>query len=238
MYCSEKELTLNETKCKHLRISLRKTLNIPGYKIKDVSIESVTSHKHLGVIYDNQMFFNDHYFETINKAIHKFNYLKILCKKVDAFTFLRLYKTYILPLIEYSYNCWTPTKTQINLIEKIQKKVTKYIIRKLGKSDLTYDKRLEYLGLQSLEIRRKISALKMLYKVRHSPQKMPINRTQNFNFYQTSRNGLFIRTQFRRIDRIDKNFFNYCIKIFNNLPLFKRNQIDFKGFLNDLQNYV
>ena len=229
---------LNETKSKHLRISLRKNLNLPCYRIRDNSIETLTSHKHLGVIYDNQMIFNDHCFESVNKAIQKFNYLKILCKKVDGFTFLRLYKTYILPLVEYSYNCWTPTKTQMNLIEKIQKKVTKYVMRKLGKSDLTYDKRLEYLGIQSLETRRKISALKILYKVRHFPQKMPINWSQNFDFYQTSRNGLFIRTNFRRIDRTDKNFFNYCINLFNNLPIFKRNQIDCNSFLNDLQNYV
>ena len=59
-------------------------------------------------------------------------------------------------------------------------------------SDLTYDKRLEYLGIQSLESSRKISALKMLYKIRNFPQKMPINWSQNFDFYQISRNGFLL----------------------------------------------
>ena len=96
-----------------------------------VSIETVDSHKHLGLTYDTKLIFDIHCNEIVSKCLHKFDYLKTICKRVNGMTFLRLYKTFILPLIEFSNNCWIPAKTQINKLEKIQKKITKYILKDL-----------------------------------------------------------------------------------------------------------
>ena len=58
-YCEANELMLNVQKTKHLRVGL-KDCNFPNYKIFNESIETVNSHKHLGVTYDAKMSFNNH----------------------------------------------------------------------------------------------------------------------------------------------------------------------------------
>ena len=92
-YCNEKELKLNAQKTKHLRIGL-KDCNLSGYVLQNEIIETVNSHKHLGVTYDNKMSFNFHCNDIINKAYSKYNVMKHICNQVDGQTFLRIYKTY------------------------------------------------------------------------------------------------------------------------------------------------
>ena len=121
-YCTEKELILNESKCKHLRVSLKRYVD-HKYVIKQKLMERVETHKHLGITYDQKMSFNSHCEEVVSKALHKFNYLKIICKRVSGLTFLRLYKTYVLPIIEFSNNCFVPNITQLKTFEKIQRRV-------------------------------------------------------------------------------------------------------------------
>jgi hypothetical protein len=110
----------------------------------------------LGKIYDTKLSFNTHCDYIISKVSQKFVFLKTICPKVDAKTFLDLYKAYLLPILEYSNLCFSPNKTQIIKIEKVQKKVTKYICNKMKRFDLTYEQRLKYLELKSLENRRYI----------------------------------------------------------------------------------
>ena len=234
-YCNEKNLIINETKTKHLRICLKKYDFC--YKLKNKVIETIDSHKHLGVIYDSKMKFNLHCNEIYQKCFSKFNFLKFVAKKVDGKTFLKLYKTYILPLIEYSNACWVPNSTQLKTVEKIQKKISKYICYKLGKNEFNYEQRLNFLNIKSIESRRKISALKLVFDVKSKSPKIPINWFDHFVF-QNTRNGIKLKTDFKRIDLIDKKYFNYCIKLFNLLPFNIRNECNFKFYLNFLTDFL
>ena len=205
-----------------------------NYKINDKVIQTVDYHKHLGVTYDLKMVVNIQCKEIISKSIQKFNFLKIICRRVNAKTFLILYKTFILPLIEYSNNCWVSTNSQINDLEKVQKKITKYIFFKLGKTELNYNQRFKLLDIKSIEFRRKFSALKLLYNLKNRPDTNFQNWLEYFQFYQTSRNGIFIKTTLRRIDKTDKFLLNYCIKPFNGLPNFIRNDFTLKSIFEFL----
>ena len=87
--------------------------------MKNQTIESVECHKHLGVYYDRKMTFNRHSSEIIQNSYKKYNFLKNICKTINGKVFLKLYKTYVLPKIEYSNKCWVPTKSQAISIEKV-----------------------------------------------------------------------------------------------------------------------
>ncbi len=119
-------------------------MNFCGYTLNDICINSVESHKHLGITYDKKMCFNNHCNDIASKAFSKFNLLKHICHNVNGNIFLKLYKSYILPIVEYSNLCYTPTLTQSTKLEKIQKRITKFICFKLGKHNLKYDERLKY----------------------------------------------------------------------------------------------
>ena len=223
-FCLEKYLKLNETKTKHLRIGFKKYDF--KYVLKNKIIETIASHKHLGVFYDSKMQFNYHCSEIIRKSFSKFNFLKFVCRKSDGKTFLSLYKAYILPIIEYSNACWVPNNSQMNNLEKIQRKITKHICFKLGETDLNYSQRLEFLNLESLKNRREKSALKLVFRIKFNSPVIPNHWFSYFDFYST-RNGIKLKTEFRRIELINKKYFNYCIELFNSQPFMLRQSSNF-----------
>ncbi len=128
-WSESRNLKINSNKTEHLRISLKKNC-LNTYQINGNPINTVQEHKHLGLIFDSKLNFNQHCDMIVNKARKKFGFLKSLCKYVDGITFLNLYKTYVLPILESNLICWVLNKTQFNRIEMVQK-ITKFICKKL-----------------------------------------------------------------------------------------------------------
>jgi hypothetical protein len=204
-YCRENELKLNAQKTKHLRIELKNS-NFCGHILNDICINSVESHKHLGITYDEKMCFNNHCNDFASKAFSKFNLLKHICHNVNGNIFLKLYKSYILPIVEYSNLCYTPTITQSTKLEKVQKRITKFICFKLGKHNLKYDERLKILNLKTLKYRREMSTLKVIHNTIYKHKSIPDKWLSQLNLYESSRNGRFLSILFIRIKFIKKFF--------------------------------
>ena len=164
-FCRNNSLRLNPNKCEILSISLKSKVS-HKYYIDNIELKTVSDHKNVGIIYDNKMYFNIHTNEIKMKAIKKFYTLKHICSRVDGITFLKLYKTYILPVLEYSNLCLVYNLTQNSVLEKVQKRITKYICNKLGIYDMKYCERLKYLNIQTLENRRKYQILKLVFAIK------------------------------------------------------------------------
>ena len=152
----DNDIKLNPQKSKHLRITLKKCNDLPKYKINSDLIETVEEHEHLGFILDSKLSFNSICNKLVSKAYKKWFLLRYLCSKVDGNVFLRLYKTYILLILEFCNIVWLPNKSQSNRLEKVPKKVTKFIAFKLNKSNLNYSQSLKELGLKSLHNRASV----------------------------------------------------------------------------------
>jgi len=76
-----------------------------------------------------------------------------------------LFKALVRPVLEYVNTVWDSSfKTQIKLLEDVQRKYTKHI---LEVKKLPYEKRLERLNLPSLEFRRFRGDLIQVYKIVH-----------------------------------------------------------------------
>ena len=237
-YCNANFLTLNPVKCEHLRLTLKKVYNLNNYVINNTEISEVQFHKHIGVWYDAKLTFNNHCDFIVSKALKKFNLLRVICKYVNGSTFLNLYKTYILPILEYSNLSWFPNKTQSKRLEIVQKKITNFICFKLGKNDLHYYQRLNKLNLQRLSSRRKIQYLKILYGIRFKTNLVPSDWSDDFQFYMSKNNvPQLIRGNISRIKLTDRCFSNYIIKIFNNLPKDIRKEQHYGTFVRMLNNH-
>ena len=73
-------------------------------------------------------------------------------KARDKCVMLTLFKSLVLPKLEYGCQLWSPTSVnQINAIENIQRKFTKHIT---GMHSLSYENGLKCLSLYSLQRRR------------------------------------------------------------------------------------
>ena len=114
--------------------------------------------------------------------------------------------TYILPIISYCNPCLILNISQNLLIEKIQKKISKIICFKAKKIGLKYKERLEFLNIPSLECRRKLSVLKIVFKCMNNFDDMPQHWKETFVKSDNTRNGLkLIKPQTRN---------KFCDKIF------------------------
>ena len=109
-----------------------------AYKMTDkcgkvVTIYEVEQEKDLGIIFQNNLKFNEH----INMAANKANKITSLIKRSFSFldkpTFLTLYKSLIRSYVDYGDSVWFPVlKKGMRIIENIYKRATKFFTRFLS----------------------------------------------------------------------------------------------------------
>ena len=86
----------------------------------------------------------------------------------NVWIFLKAYVTYIRPLLEYNTVIWSLyLKSDISMIESVQKCFTKKICFCCNISNTSYSHCLNKLNLKSLEYRRVELDLMLLYKIIH-----------------------------------------------------------------------
>ena len=83
----------------------------------------------------------------------------------DRHTFVRLYKQYVRPHLEFSTQAWSPwTEADKEVLEKVQRRMVKMVS---GLAGHLYEERLMELGLQTLEERRHQADMHMMHKIMH-----------------------------------------------------------------------
>ena len=76
---------------------------------------------------------------------------------------LGLYLTFVRPILEYASPAWSPyLEKDVLKLEKVQRRFTKSLV---GLKALSYKKRLDFLNLDSLELRREKQDLTFAYKI-------------------------------------------------------------------------
>jgi hypothetical protein len=236
-WCSVKNLKLNPNKSVHLRFSFKATKDLPNYTIDSCEIKTKNSHKHLGIFIDNKLNFDEHVEYVVNNCNKKWALLKRLCCYANADVFLLLYKLYILTIVEYCIISYIPNSSQVDKLESIQRSVTKFICFKKGLLGLSYKQRLIELELKPIELRRKLSALKIVFKCIHNRYDVPLSWKNIFTLKNT-RNGPILNSLKTRTHFCDKNFFSYTILLFNSLPTFIREDNNLNSFLNYSENFL
>jgi hypothetical protein len=118
--------------------------------------------------------------------------MKNICSKITVQTFLTLNKSYILSILEYSNLCFIPTNTQILELERVEKKFTKYICYKTKSLGLCYEQRLKLLSMQSLENRRILQILIVIFNIKTNSQLIPNEWVNAITFINNERTGIYI----------------------------------------------
>ena len=92
---------------------------------------------------------------------------------------MNLFNTYVRSRLEYGSQVWNPHfQIDIDTIERVQRSFTKRIP---GLSDLSYPDRLRSVSTLTLEERRQIADLVLVYKI--------LNHLVDLNFYPISFSG-------------------------------------------------
>ena len=131
-------------------------------------------------IYENNLPANDEVKDlgvTMHKTLSSSVHCNIIVKKARLFSnlivrsffsrntaiMIKAFLIYVRPILEYATVVWNPSlKKDIELIESVQRRFTKRILRH---KSLSYKQRLDYFALESLEKRRLTFDLTAVYNI-------------------------------------------------------------------------
>jgi ribonucleases P/MRP protein subunit RPP40 len=137
----------------------------------------------------------------------------------DRHVFVKLYKQYVRPHLEFATPAWSPwLNADKQVLENVQQKFVKMIA---GLRPRTYEEKCKELGLETLEERRNVQDLAQTYKIVRGKEKL--QRISLFNHVDGGRtrqdaDELNLKQDQARLE-IRKNFFTQrIVKTWNAVP--------------------
>ena len=162
------QMTFNADKCKVIHFGKnnpRQKYTMGGHAPAGVVLEQVSFEKDVGVLISEDLKPS----LQCNAAAKKAN--TILGRMTRSFTYrdkvvwVRLYKIYVRPHLEYCVQAWSPwTQADIKVLEDVQRRAVRMVS---GLSSNSYEGRLAELGLSTLEERRTRGDLIQTWKILH-----------------------------------------------------------------------
>jgi hypothetical protein len=160
------QLSLAVDKCFFIRFSNRITDMPARYEIDGSVLSQETSTKDLGVIFSSNLKFHMHTDYVVTKALRMINLIRHNFVTDDPIILLRLYKTYVLSVLNYNSVIWNPCYAgDIAKLERCQKLMLRHIFQDEG---FDYASCLRDLELPTLENQRKINDLIFMFKLVHN----------------------------------------------------------------------
>ncbi len=118
------------------------------------------------------MSWDDHINTVVNKANKTLGFLRRNLKISSISIKERAYKAFVRPLLEYSSSVWDPyTQKTIDKLEAVQR-AARFVMNRYHNTS-SVNRMLDSLGWPSLEQRRKIMRLSMLYKIHNGIVQSP-----------------------------------------------------------------
>jgi hypothetical protein len=139
----------------------------PAYKyyINGQELSVVEEERDIGVLIHNSLKPAKHCEKAANLAAAVLKQIERNFHYRDRKVFVRLYKQYVLPHLEFSSPAWSPwTRADIEKLENVQKRAVRMVA---GLKSSTYEERCKEIGLKSLEERRKFQDLVLLQGLMH-----------------------------------------------------------------------
>ena len=180
-------MAFNVKKCEVMKLTKKRQPLVSNYSLDNSLFEEVKEFKDLGVTTTNHFNWNSHIDIIVSKANRMLGLIKRTCRGLDDTKTLRtLYCALFWSNVEYCSVVWSPyTKRNIEKVEKVQRRATKFIL----KTEDNYETRLKKLNLTSLKNRRFLADVTFLYKALSGISN--INIDSYTNFYSDADHHLF-----------------------------------------------
>ena len=214
----------------------------PEYSLGNIKLDVVNEITDLGFLLSSNHKFSTHCDKIYKKAMRISAHIFRVFKTRKTKFLLNMFNTYVRPLVEYGVQIWSPYLLKdIDIVERVQRSFTKRIPQL---RNLSYGQRLEVLSISSLEHRRIISDLTLVFKIIRN--QIDINFDDFFSYSNdasTRSHNLRLSAPFAFNNSINAFFSYRVIKIWNNLPtetVSAKNLVVFKKLLSkfDFQSFL
>jgi hypothetical protein len=162
-WSKEWSMNFNISKCKVMHCG--RNNKKAEYFMDGIKLKTVDSERDIGVCISSNMKPSAQCADAANKARAVLNQLTRAFHYRDKTVFIRLYKQFVRPHLEFSSSVWSPWSiADIQCVEKVQMKAVKMVSGLVANE---YEARLVELNLWTLEKRRRMADLVQCYKIVH-----------------------------------------------------------------------
>ena len=242
-WAKENNMTFNDAKFEHLSYYTKPSLrHNKKYSAPDGStIATTTNVRDLGVTLSNDCMFNLHINTIAKRARGQSGWILRTFKTRDKLPMLTLFKSLVIPTLDYCCQLWNPWKTgEKQILEAVQRSFTSkiYTVEKYN-----YWERLEKFKLYSLERRRERYIILYVWKTMMGF----VANSTNLKFKEHIRLGrqcVVTTTNARAMARIktvkENTFSNRGAKLFNAIPSALRNlnEVSLENFKARLDKFL
>ena len=239
IWANNSQLKIQPKKC--VSIHLGKNNSKFPYKFGNIELEQKSGVRDLGVWVNESLTFGEHISQITKSAYVVSNTILRSFQSRNHLFLMKMFNAFVRPKLEYASQIWNPYQIKnIDKIEQVQRRFTKRIpITK----KMSYQNRLLFLNLKSLEERRLILDLVFLYKLERGF--INVNFENYFKYKNTFTRGHSkqLTGAFKKSNLARHAFSQRIINVWNSLPqvavsaatvpAFKAelNNLDFKIFL-------
>ena len=198
----------------------------PVLYMNNQPLQTVSSHKHLGLIISNNGFWHEHIDYIIEKSYRRLNILRKCRMILDRFALEKLYLSFIRPILEYADIIWdTQNQTLINKLENVQIDAARIVT---GGTKLTaINKLYEETKWETLSYRRRNHKLILFHKMvnKKTPQYLSnlVPNIVSLRHEHNTRQSNNIINIFTRTNFYSDYFLPSTIKLWNSLDQTTRN---------------
>ena len=234
-------MDFNSKKCKIMRITKKQVPFTNRVHLSDTVLEEVKEFKDLGILTNNGLSWNSHIDMITAKANRMLGLIKRTCMDLkDESTLKTLYCSLVRSNLEYCSVVWCPfTKRNVNKLERIQRRATRFIL----KSNEPYDVRLHKLNLLTLEQRRFVDDVTFLFKALNGH--LDVDFSQFLDFYSQEDRYLLrhfdtksLKKKYARTNILKNSYFYRIVDEWNSLPLEVRSACNVDKFKASVIKFV
>lgn len=172
-------MEFNHSKCKVMHLGRNNPQH--EYQMGGQKLEATTQEKDIGVIVQNNLKPGAQCAAAATKARQVLGQIARSFSYRNADTFVRLYKLYVRPHLEFASPAWAPWYAgDIELLERVQMKAVKMVSGLRGR---TYEERLVELDMVTLKQRRVETDMAQVHKIVHG-----IDRVEAKTWFKFSHN--------------------------------------------------
>lgn len=218
-WCEQWQMSINTSKSVSMTVTKKKNPSEFTYSLNDTELTKVYEHKYLGLTLATDLKWNKHIANISSKAIRKLFFLKRCLKSAPTPIKLLSYTTFVRPVLEYANTVWFPHNiTNINQLEKVQRKAIRFIHNKYKRTDSPTEL-LASSGLDTLACRARQARLKFMHSLLHNHFNIISSKYITFSRSRISRNkhDKMLTEYFCNSNTFKYSFFPTAVREWNNL---------------------